>query len=164
MRLIGILGLIGLGVAGPAMGKAAPAAMPAPLRGIWMEDSGEGRQQCKAYLAEMRRPGGDAGSKLVGAEVITARGQHSYAEYGEGNFYTPQRVVALRKGKWRINARVGIDGPPEDGAAGTAVLTRALAGGKLDYKLNSMGGQPVDSWDEHRYFRCAPVPAGFYAG
>lgn len=156
--------LTGLALAGPALASAPAPQMPAQMRGIWMVANAAGKDQCNAYLAELRRPRSDARSKLVGSEVISARGLHSYAEYGEGNFYWAERIVALGKGKWRVHALLGLDGPPEPGAAGKAVLVFNLEGAKLAYRIESIGGAASQGQSARRYFRCAAVPAGFYAG
>ncbi|MBN8500063.1 MAG: hypothetical protein J0M19_02800 [Sphingomonadales bacterium] len=163
MTRTAILGLIGLALASPALAKPNPA-MPPQVRGIWMDDNAQGRRQCQSYLAAMRKDGGDASGPLVGAEVITARSLHSYAEYGEGNFYEPRRIAALGKQKWRVDAALGLDGMPEDGEAGRATFTLSIEGGKLLVRMESINAKPASGSAVQRYFRCAAVPPGMYAG
>jgi hypothetical protein len=123
-----------------------------------MTDDAEGRAQCKAYLAAMKSDGEDAYAQLPGAEVISGTMHHSYAEYGEGNFYQPKRIEMLGKNIWRINAAIGTDGSPEGQESGSADYKLSLIGQKLKWDMD------VDSWDRHVYFRCAAVPTGMYAG
>ncbi|MBK7163653.1 MAG: hypothetical protein IPH79_14755 [Sphingomonadales bacterium] len=153
--------LFGL-IAGP-VAAAKISLLPNAVQGIWMTDHGEGRAQCKAYLAAMQADNEDAYRQLVGAEVISANMLHSYAEYGEGNFYQPKRIEKLGKQVWRITSAVGIDGSPEGQDSGTAKFKLSLIRGKLKWDMESFDGKPVDSWDAHLYFRCSAVPNGMYA-
>ncbi|RDV06013.1 hypothetical protein DXH95_00735 [Sphingorhabdus pulchriflava] len=149
-------------LAGP-LAAARISLLPNAVQGIWMTDDGEGRAQCKAYLAAMQADNEDAYMQLVGAEVISANMLHSYAEYGEGNFYQPKRIEKLGKQVWRITAAVGIDGSPEGQDSGTAKFKLSLIRSKLKWDMESFDGKPVDSWDAHLYFRCTAVPTGMYA-
>lgn len=155
--------LVGVALASSALAKAPAAQTPVQLRGIWMPDNLAGKRQCKAYLAELGKPNGDTASKLVGSQVISARGLHNYAEYGEGNFYWAERTIALGKGKWRIHSLLGLDGPPVPGEAAKAVLVFNLGGARLSYRIETIDGKPADRQAARRHFRCAAVPAGFYA-
>lgn len=145
----------------PAQAIAPPPPMPKALHGVWMIDNPAGRSQCTQYKAALKKNPSEAGNRLVGSEVIHRFGQHSYAEYGEGNFYTARVVTALGKGTWRVAARLGMEGPPDPTEpAASAVIHYALIGGKLVWKLEELNGKRVGSRPARRYFRCADVPRG----
>jgi hypothetical protein len=160
-RFTAAFAIIGV-LAGP-IAAARISLLPNAVQGIWMKDDSEGHGQCKAYMAAMQADSEDAHAQLVGAEVISANMLHSYAEYGEGNFYQPKRIEKLGKQTWRITAAVGIDGSPEGQDSGTAKFKLSLVRGKLKWDMESFDGKPVDSWDAHLYFRCSAVPTGMYA-
>lgn len=149
-------------LATPVIAGKLPS-LPASIQGIWLSDDAEGRAQCKSFLAAMSADNEDAYDKLVGALVIGDTVLHAYAEYGEGDFYQPKRIKKLGKKGWRISAAVGIDGSPEGENIGTSEFDLSLDAGKLQWDMVSFNRKPVDSWDEHVYFRCADVPVGMYA-
>ena len=161
MLRFAVLMLAGLAGAGSAFAQN-PVTVPVLLRGIWMQDNGAGHSQCRDYLSAVRKKDETARNHLVGAEVIGARGLHSYAEYGEGNFYRPLRVTALGKQSWRIKTLVGFDGPPEANSGGRATLALSVMAGKLRLKVETINGRPGNGSDNKRYFRCSSVPAGMY--
>lgn len=132
------------------------------LRGIWFSDDDEGVERCAAYRKTMAADDGDASTYLVGAEVVSPDRWHSYADYGEGNFYAPLKAEKTGAGSWRYAVAVGIDADPFGEDGGSANFRASLADGKLTWVIEDFGGVPVDSWDEHRYFKCASVPDGMY--
>jgi hypothetical protein len=149
----------------PVSVVAAPAPnFPKAIQGIWMSDDSEGQTQCRRYLAALKMDDADASEYLVGAEIINSTRWHSYAEYGEGNSYEILSLTKLNGPKWRFSARVFVDGAPDSEDSPPMISTVKLDQRKLTWQLESLGGQPVDSWDEHRYFRCAAVPSYLYAG
>lgn len=77
---------------------ARPNEMPDALTGVWSDDDADGREQCALWRKDpvSRDDGYDP---LVGAVVITKGLIHSYAEYGEGNFYRIERVDAAGAGR-----------------------------------------------------------------
>jgi hypothetical protein len=154
-----VAGIVALALAGPVAAKTAPT-MPIQVRGIWMTDNAEGRSQCQRYLKAVRTDNGEASPNLVGSEVISAKGLHSYAEYGEGNFYAPTRITILGRQTWRVNTALGIDGPPEPKESGRAVFTLSIIGGKLAFRMESVNNKPVSGKTKRQYFRCADVPKG----
>jgi hypothetical protein len=158
-----LAGIVALALAGPVLAKTAPT-MPAQLRGIWMTDNAAGRTQCRDYLDPLRAKQGQAAQVLVGSLVITSQWLHGYAEYGEGNFYAPRRVTTLGQQRWRIDSALGIDGPPKASTRNSAVFTLSLVKGTLNVRLDSVNGEPGPTNAQERYFRCAAVPSGMYAG
>lgn len=143
----------------PADAKSkSKLAYPPAIRGIWFADDAEGRDSCKAYLAAYRKLDGTARDFLVGAEVIGPEIWHSYAEYGEGNFYEIHRLTALSPGSWRVAAFTGIDGLPETGEARTDSFRIALKQGKLTRVFERVDIKPSDNSGEASFFRCAVLP------
>lgn len=132
------------------------------LRGIWFSDDDEGMERCAAYRKTMAADDGDASTYLVGAEVVSPDRWHSYADYGEGNVYAPLKAKKTGTGSWRYAVAVGIDADPFGEDAGSANFRASLVDGKLTWVIEDFDGVPVDSWDEHRYFKCAGVPDGIY--
>jgi hypothetical protein len=146
---------------------AAPAAakypsMPKPLLGIWMTDDAKGRAQCDAYQAALGKGLETAQNHLVGAEVISRKVVHSYAEYGEGNFYQPTSLRSIGKQAWQLKTRVGFDAMPGGEHTGSAEFTLTLRAGKLVWVNLTYDGKPVDRKDEILLSRCADVPAELY--
>lgn len=146
---------------------AAPAAakypsMPKPLLGIWMTDDAKGRTQCEAYQAALGKGLDVASEQLVGAEIISRKLVHSYAEYGEGNFYQPTSLRSTGKQAWRLKTRVGFDQTPGGEHTGSAEFTLSLRAGKLVWVNLSYDGKPVDRREEITFSRCADVPAKLY--
>lgn len=141
-----------------AIGQPAET-FPSEIQGIWMTDDGEGQVQCRNYRAAERSGDVDATEYLVGSEVIRSARWHSYAEYGEGNSYEVASVQAMSAERWRMKANTYIDNE----TGGQAIFRVHIEDGKLFWLFESFDGLAVDSWDEHRYFRCADVPDELYA-
>lgn len=148
-----------LAVSNPADAKAmSKPAYPPAIHGIWFADDADGRGSCKAYLAAYRKQDGTARDFLVGAEVIGPNIWHSYAEYGEGNFYEIHRLTTLGPGSWRVAAFTGIDGLPEHGEAQTDPFRIGLKQGKLVRAFETVGTRPADNGGDASFFRCAGLP------
>ncbi|QIG54546.1 hypothetical protein G6N82_10620 [Altererythrobacter sp. BO-6] len=143
--------------------RETPAAFPRQVQGIWYSDDAEGRARCKAFLGGLAADDGEAYNFLVGAEVIRAGMWHSYAEYGEGNFYEIRTLGKIGKRSWRVSTLTGIDTMPDPEFSAEATFRFRIDKGILTWVFESFDGTPVDSWDEQRLFRCAPVPEGMYA-
>jgi hypothetical protein len=145
----------------PYIVTAQPApAFPKAILGIWMDDDDEGKSRCRSYLEALRIEGVDASAYLVGAQIISATRWLSYEEYGEGDTYNIISLTKVGGRKWRFRA-IFHAGEPAVGA--DMISTVSLNRGKLLWDLESLGGYVVDSWDEHRYFRCSAVPHYFFA-
>ncbi len=150
-----------------AMIFAAPAAakypsMPKPLLGIWVTDDAKGRTQCEAYQVALGQGLDVARDQLVGAEIISRKLVHSYAEYGEGNFYQPTAIRSDSKQSWTLKTRVGFDQVPGGEHTGSAEFSLSLRAGKLVWVNLSYDGKPVDRNEEITLSRCADVPANLY--
>lgn len=136
---------------------------PKAIQGIWMTDDDEGQAQCRSYRSALQSDGVDASDFLVGAEVIRDTIWQSYAEYGEGDSYEITRVEKIGSHKWRFTATTYVDSVADAAGNQQARFRASLHGQKLLWVFETIGDQPVDSWDEHRYFRCSSLPKGFYA-
>jgi hypothetical protein len=143
---------------GNAAGKPRPT-FPSAVQGIWHDDDDEGRKACKAFLAALKVNDDGLRSSLVGSHIVMPESWHSYAKDGGGDFYTPERVAKIDRQSWRIFAKFGPDEPYIQRATFRAILER----GKLTWMMDTIDGITLDSWDEHRYFRCSPIPKGFAA-
>jgi hypothetical protein len=154
--------ILGICLPNPLVARSkASVSYPNVVQGVWMSDDEPGRAQCRQYLEAYSRDK-TTSDFLVGAEVITKKIWHSYAEYGEGNFYFPKSLRHISRNRWRASATIGIDTMVEIGEEQTSTFRFYLSAGKLIWVVETVAGKPVDSWDEHRYFRCAGVPSGFY--
>lgn len=148
-------------VAAPAIAKYP--SLPKELQGVWFADDAEGRVQCAAYNAGLEAGGLDAArNHLVGAEVISRKVVHSYAEYGEGNFYQPTSVRSAGKQSWTLKTRVGFDQMPGGEHTGSAEFKLSLRSGKLVWLNLTFDGEPSDRTEEIVLRRCANVPAKLY--
>jgi hypothetical protein len=149
---------------------ATPAAakfpsMPKALQGIWFADNVDGRASCATYTAALKSGGLDAArNHLVGAEVISRKIVHSYAEYGEGNFYQPTSIRNRGKKAWTLKTRVGFDQMPGGEHTGSAEFKLSLRGEKLGWLNISYDGKPSDRTEELALRRCADAPAKLYGG
>jgi hypothetical protein len=117
-----------------ASSRSSSAKMPKPLLGVWHENTEEGRRQCERYryLGQQRGPIDEAPDPLVGAVVITDQMVHTYAEYGEGDFFSIQDVKRLSRGEWRVRSFVYIDTMPADDEIGAESIDRfSLQNGTL---------------------------------
>lgn len=142
--------------------KTAPT-FPKAIQGIWISDDEEGQTQCRRYLEASRQDGVDSSDYLVGAIIIRSTMWHIYLEYGEGASYEILSLEKLDGRRWRFSARGYENGEPQAFRYQPMVSRVRLDDRKLIWNLESYGGLPVDSWDEHRYFRCAPVPHSLFA-
>jgi hypothetical protein len=95
---------------------------------------------------------------LLGGLIITKHLVHSYAEYGEGNFYAIKRVVDLGNRSWEVDALIGIDALPSEGDA-EGTFRFAVDSGLLSMnRLNVAEGGAYASG----LFRCGEVLDGLY--
>ncbi|WP_434032049.1 hypothetical protein [[Pseudomonas] boreopolis] len=131
-------------------------AMPEVLTGIWSDNDADGRWQCSLWRKDpVARDNGH--DPLVGAVVITRELIHSYAEYGEGNFYRVERVDATGAGSWRVHSSLYIDTLPSeaptssgDDAPLQVTDTMTLAEGELVWTASGA--------DARTLFRCGDLP------
>lgn len=130
---------------------------PDAVQGVWMADDADGRAQCERYRAVAGVEGDDRINQLVGAEVVSPQAWHSFAEYGEGNFYFIRDTAKIGPQAWRFTAAVGIDTAVDDGDLSQATFRARIEGRQMIWVFESFDGTPVDSWDEQRLFRCAPL-------
>lgn len=149
-------------VAAPAAAKFS--SLPKVLQGVWMADDAVGRAQCDAYQAVLGQGLETARNHLVGAEVISRKIVHSYAEYGEGNFYQPTEIRNAGQKSWTLKTRVGFDQMPGGDHIGSAEFKLSLRAGKLVWENISYDGEAVSNREEILLFRCASVPAKLYGG
>jgi len=153
-----------LGVASTPAAAKFPS-MPKELLGVWFPDNAEGRNSCAAYTAAFQTGGLEAArDHLVGAEVISRKVIHSYAEYGEGNFYQPTSIRNRGKKAWALKTRVGFDQMPGGEHTGSAEFKLSLRGEKLGWLNISYDGKPSDRTEEVALRRCADAPAKLYGG
>ena len=115
-----------LGVTLPANArKVAPMPpMPAPLIGVWYPDNADGRERCVAMKKKEHMEG-----NIALALEITASEYKQLAEYGEGNFMSPYRIVKNAKNVWTAYTHVSIEG--DDVPSGKDVTRFALKGSKI---------------------------------
>ena len=159
MKLFRLCAFMAATIASPIAIAKLPSTSPVEIQGIWMADDEVGKGQCRKYLAAQNMNDVDATEYLVGSEVIRATRWHSYAEYGEGNSYEIKRVQPVDGTQWRLTSMAYIDNEVGE----LAIFRVDIEGSKLFWVFESFGGVAVDSWDEHRYFRCASVPPELYA-
>ena len=135
----------------------ALSAMPEALIGVWHRNDSDGRQACEAYRKITSANDIDEESNaLLGGLIITKHLVHSYAEYGEGDFYAIKRVVDLDNRSWEVDALIGIDTLPSEGdAEGTFRFA-------VDSGLLSMNRTDVAEGGAYAsgFFRCGEVLDG----
>jgi hypothetical protein len=155
------LGLCLVVLAGSA---EANADYPEIVRGIWMQKTSNGREQCRNYKAALRAGPEYAGNYLVGAELIGRSIWHSYSEYGEGNFYFVDSLALVGKLRWSALVSVGIDSVEREDARLRAGVRFRLEGRRLQFRVGGPG-----KWNKHdaqfrgeSYFRCASLPPHIY--
>jgi hypothetical protein len=131
------------------------AAVPNPLRGVWHQDSAEGRASCRTYLAvdaaNIERTGQDP---MVGALVISRRVVHVYSEYGEGNFFLIVNADQEKEGVWTLSAQLFLDSFPAEGEHGDDVSER--------FELSKHGALLSSVASGKTFFRCGDVRSDLY--
>lgn len=150
----------------PVAGATKGGQLPAELLGVWHADDEEGRAACARYralpatLPEETFDVGDVPhwATMVGAMVVTPRLMHSYAEYGEGNFYEIVKVSSTGTNAWMLKARVGIDVIPDaDDALVTETILVKLEGDRMRLAW------PDDPREQSETsFRCGDVRSDLY--
>jgi hypothetical protein len=143
-------------------GRASQSQYPAAVQGIWMSDDDDGQRKCQNYRVAMKADR-DASSFLANALIIINDKWYETQSDGTAvaSTYFLERLVTAGAQRWRVQARMHIERGTDQSQR--ASFRMYLTRGKLTWVMETIGGTPVDSWDEHRYFRCASVPANFYA-
>ena len=146
---------------------AAPVAakfpsLPKDLQGVWMTDDAAGRAQCDSFKTALGQGLEPALNHLVGAEIVSRKVVHSYAEYGEGNFYQPTAIRSAGKQSWTLKTRVGFDQMPGGEHDGSAEFKLTLRAGKLVWVNLTYDGKAASRQEEILLSRCASVPAKLY--
>ncbi len=137
------------------------SSMPDALIGVWHRNNEEGREACEAYKKiESASDIDERTSGLVGGLMITRHLMHAYSDYGEGDFHVTKRVVELGNQNWEVDALIGTDSMPNEGAdAYQETIRFAVASGLLTMnEADSAGGITHAS----RFFRCGEVLDGMY--
>lgn len=136
-------------------------AYPSDLQGIWFSDERDGRTQCRAYLTASKSNDDSAFDLLVGSEIISGDLWHSFAEYGEGNFYKLRQLKKIGAQSWKVEADVGIDSYPDPLENQRAKFEVKTAKRRLLWTENSLGNRSELKGKARRFFRCSSVPASF---
>ena len=134
---------------------------PSDLQGIWFSDERDGRTQCRAYLTASKRNDDSAFDLLVGSEIIRGDLWHSFAEYGEGNFYKLRQLKKIGAQNWEVEADVGIDSYPDPLENRRAKFEVKIAMRKLLWAENSLNNRSELKDKPRRFFRCSSVPGSF---
>lgn len=118
--------------------------MPAPLKGIWFENTDEGRGQCVAYQSSQ------AEEDLLGAVVFDDKSYRSYAEYGEGNYSKVTSVENTGQNVWLIKSNIEIEGDTQASISeDTFVIDNELLSWTYEYTEEN---NPVEYTQQ--LFRC----------
>jgi hypothetical protein len=136
------------------------SAMPDALLGVWHRNDRDGRLDCDAYRKIKSADDiTEETSGLVGGLMITSHLVHAYSDYGEGNFYLVKRIVDLGNQQWEVDALIGVDSMPGDGADNLKGTFRfVVASGLLSMNDVGMAGIAQAS----SFFKCGKVLDGMY--
>lgn len=134
---------------------------PRDLQGIWFGDKRDGRTQCRAYLTASKSNDDSAFDLLVGSEIISGDLWHSFAEYGEGNFYKLRQLKKIGAKSWQLEADVGIDSYPDPLENRRAKFEVKIAKRRLLWTENSLDYRSELKGKARRFFLCSSVPASF---
>ena len=134
---------------------------PRDLQGIWFSDERDGRTQCRAYLTAFKSNDDSAFDLLVGSEVISGDLWHSFAEYGEGNYYKLRQLKKIGAQIWQVEADVGIDSYPDPQESRRAQFEVKIAKRRLLWTENSLDYRSELKRKARRFFLCSSVPASF---
>ncbi len=139
---------------------------PFSLRGIWVNDSNEGKAQCLAYKKADKTKDDEVSARLVGTVLISNAMMHAYSEYGEGNFYGLRKLEKTGRNSWRAGVAIGIDTSPEISQPVDETLTmRLAANGRLIVASKPPPLNISGSWQvSYNLRRCADLPNGMYGG
>lgn len=142
-------------IASPVAANAQERGMPAELIGVWSNDDGEGKKQCAAYRANPI-PRQDGYDPQVGSVIITKALIHSYAEYGEGNFYKVDSVSRTGAKRWLVRSYLYLDVLPPDGPPKADPESAAYTGDTLTLKGKTLIWTGPEA-ETRTLFRCASL-------
>lgn len=157
--------MTGFAAASVAFAGSQQASYPHAIRGIWFDDSKEGKAQCLAYKNADKTNDDEVSARLVGAVLISGALMHAYSEYGEGNFYALRKLEKTGRNSWRAAVAIGIDSVPEKSGPVDETLMIRLASVRL---VIASKPPPLDikgSWQVSYNLRyCADMPHEIYRG
>lgn len=155
--------MTGFAAASVAFAGSQQVPYPYAIRGIWFDDSKEGKAQCLAYKNVDKTNDDEVSARLVGAVLIRGSMMHAYSEYGEGNFYALRMLEKPGLNSWRAAVAIGIDSVPETSEPVDETLMIRLAGDRL---VIASKPPPLDikgSWQVSYNLRyCADMPHEMY--
>ena len=93
---------------------------------------------------------------MIGSHLV-----HAYSDYGEGDFYVVKRVAKTGGQTWEVDALVGTDSMPVEGADDYQGTFRfSVASGLLSmYEA----GTAQDTTPARAFFKCGKVLSGMYS-
>ena len=150
-------------LASPGTARAS-AQYPDIVRGVWMPEGSEGRQQCRNYETNIATDPEAAANMLVGAELIGGTIWHSHSEYGEGNFYFVEGLAFNADRGWTADVSVGMDSAERSDKMPKAAIYFQLRGQVLWFRIVSAGFENLSDqrFGDISYFRCASLPQDMY--
>lgn len=158
--------MAGIFTASAAFAANHQTSYPLSLRGIWVNDSNEGKGQCLAYKNADKTNRDEVSARLVGTVLISNAMMHAYSEYGEGNFYGLRKLEKTGRNSWRAGVAIGIDTSPERSQpVDETLMIQLAANGRLIVASKPPPLNIKGSWQvSYTLRRCADIPNGDYGG